>query len=58
MREGFYCYVPLCQAPKTVASRVPEREMFICYGEPPGMFDRGPWSLLRVVKEVGVAEKW
>jgi hypothetical protein len=50
MCVGSYYYVPSCQAPKTVASRGPERAMFIHCGEPSDMFDWGLRSLPRVVE--------
>jgi hypothetical protein len=51
--RGFLLYVLLCQAPKTAVSQGPERAMFICYGEPLGMFDRGPKSLPWVIERGG-----
>jgi hypothetical protein len=51
---GSYYYIPPCQASKTISSRGPERAMFIRYGEPTDMFDRGPGSS----REVGGEDKW
>jgi hypothetical protein len=53
MHVGSYCYVLSCQALKTAISQGPERVMFIRYVEPPGMFDRGPRFLPRVVNRGG-----
>jgi hypothetical protein len=53
MRMGSHCYVPSCQAPKTAASRGPERVMLIHYKEPSGMLVRGPESLPWVIKRGG-----
>jgi hypothetical protein len=52
-RVGSYCYVPLCQAPKTIASRGLEQVMLIRCGEPSGTFDRGASSLPWVIEKGG-----
>jgi hypothetical protein len=53
MHMGSYCYVPSCQAYKTIASQGPEWAMFIHCVDPTNTFDRGPSSLPWVVERGG-----